>query len=331
MAQLRVSVVIAAYNSTWCVERALTSVMTQTRLPDEVLVCDDGSTDGTPDLVEDRYGPPVAVLRLPHRNASASRGEGLGRATGDWLAMMDADDVWFPEKLERQLDFITRHPEIRLVTSDGILESAEGVIRESWFSDYFDPVRDIVGDLAPLVIERCFLLLSSTMVERSVYREAGGMDPEFAHSYDYDLWVRVLSRHPGGLMAEPLVSYFSSPGGLSRDYEARARDDLRIMRELERDGRPDLRRRAALRAVLLEFNLGLMCLRGGRFAEGRARMRRSLARGPMGRRLMAAAGSLVPDRAVGWLMRSNWLKRRVARSRESRGRLILGDGTRDAA
>jgi len=321
-----VSVVIAAYNAAWCIGRALDSLLAQTRVPDEVLVCDDGSTDGTADLIERGYSAPIRVLRLPHKNASAARNEGLKIATGDWLAFMDADDRWFPEKLERQLDYIARHPEIRLVTSDGIYEKADEVIRESWLSDYFDPVTEMVGDLAPTVLERCYPLLSATMVERNAYHAIGGIDTHYTHCYDYDLWLGVLSRFPGGVMPDRLVGYFWSAGALSRNNEARNRDDLRLMRKIENGERADLRRRAAERAASLEYEIGLICLRGGRYEEARACMRRALAKGPPLRRAMAVAGAILPGWAAGPLMRSKWLKRGVARSREVRDVLLNRDG-----
>src|SRR5262249_54384793 len=158
-------------------------------------------------------------------------------------------------------------PEIRWIASDGVFESAEEVLRESWLSDYFDPVRDLIGDLAPLLLERCFALLSSTMVERAAYHQAGRIDTGFTHACDYDLWMLVLQRHPGGLMADRLVSYFSSPGALSRNLEMRDRDDIRVMRRVAGEGRSDLRGRAAERAASLEFNLALKLLRAGRRDE----------------------------------------------------------------
>jgi len=331
---MKVSLVLTVYNATWCVEHALDSVLRQSRVPEEILVCDDGSTDGTADLVEQRYGAAVSVLRLPHRNASATRREGLARAGGDWLAFMDADDTWFPDKLERQLDFIARHPDVRMVMSDGVYASAEGVLRESWLSDYFDPVREMVGDLFPPLIERCFPLMSSVMVERSAYREVGGLDPDITYSHDYDLWLRVLARHRGGLMADRLITYYSSPGALSRRYEERYRDDLAIMRRIQRGElgkRPKLQRRAARRAAALEFDLALLCLRTGRNEEAREHLWRAMARGPLRRRLISAAGALAPDWWLTRLLRSRWIKQTAAASRQAPGILGVGDEAREAA
>jgi glycosyltransferase involved in cell wall biosynthesis len=316
---MKVSTVMTVYNAAWCVERALDSVMAQTRRPDEIIVCDDGSTDGTPELIEHRYGAAVTVLRLPHRNASATRAVGLGQATGDWLAFMDADDSWRPDKMERQLAFIAEHPEIRFVSSDATYVSADGVIRESWLADYFDPVVERVGDLLAPLVERCFVLMSSVMVERDAYHESGGLDPEIVYSHDYDLWMRILARHPGGLMADRLIEYFWSPGALSRRFEARYRDDLALMRRVEEGSfgrRPDLMRKAHARAASLEFDLGLMCLRSGRADEGRIRMRRALIHGPFRRRMFAVAGSMLPDWALTPLMRSAWVKETVAGARD---------------
>ncbi len=321
---MRLSVVLTVYNASWCIERALDSVMGQTRPPEEVLLCDDGSTDGTPDLVEGEFGSRVQVLRLPHRNASATRREGLARATGDWFCMLDADDRWVPDKLERQLAYLARHPEVRFLSSDGVLESADGVVRESWLADYFDPVREMVGDLLPPLVERCFPLVSSMMFEREAYEAVGGFDPAMVYSHDYDLWMRLAARYPGALMSDRLIQYFTSPGALSRNFEARYRDDLELMRRIERGGlghRPELERLAAERAAALEFDLALLCLKSGRVPEGHDRMRRAMLRGPLRRRLLAAAGAWLPPALLRRLVRSSWLKLLVQGARRSLRRI----------
>jgi glycosyltransferase involved in cell wall biosynthesis len=324
---MRASVVMAAYNAAWCIDAALDSVLAQTRPPHEVLVCDDGSTDGTPDRVEARYGGRVTVLRLPHVNAAATRCVGLARAGGDWLAFLDADDVWHPEKLERQQAFLAAHPEVRWQGTDGRLVSAEGVVRESWFSDYFDDSADRVGDLQIPLVHRCFPLVSSMLVERVAYDAVGGLDPAIALSYDYDLWLRLAGRYPGGMMADRLVDYFTGPATLSRNYEARYRDDLAIMRRAERGDygdRPGLRRIASGRAATLEFKLALLGLRDGRFADARERLRRAARRGPLRRRLMAAGGAWLPDAALARLARAPWAKRAIASARANPARLSTG-------
>jgi glycosyltransferase involved in cell wall biosynthesis len=326
----RVSVVIAAYNAAWCIERALDSLVAQSRRPDEVLVCDDGSTDGTAELVESRYSGFIRVLRLPHRNASATRRVGLEEATGDWLAFLDADDWWKPAKLERQLAYLERHPEVRYCGTDGELVSAEGVIRESWLSEYFTPLRDLHGDLMLLLIERCFPLLSSMMVERHAYHEVGGLDPEIERAYDYDLWLRCAARYPGAILAEPLIYYFSHPGSLSRNLEPRYRDDLTVMRRAAK-GRYGRGRRmqgiAAERAAALELDLAITCFRSGRWPEGRAHMARAALAGPLRRRLVAVAGAVLPGYAMPRLMRSAWAKDVLRRNRRQPRALAPGEAT----
>ena len=317
---MKVSVVLTVYNAAWCVERALDSALSQTLPPDEILVCDDGSTDGTPDLIENTFGSRVTVLRLPHRNASATRSVGLARASGDWLAFMDADDTWYPRKLEAQRDYLVAHPEVRHVSTDGVFVSPDGVVRESWLSDYFHPPRELRGDLLPMLIERCFILMSSSLVERNTYHEVGGMDPDVAYSHDYDLWMRIAGRWPMAVINERLITYLTSPGALSRRYEARHRDNLELMRRVERGVyRPDpaLMKRGAERAAALEYDLGLICLRTGRTVEGQAHLRRAAAAGPAARRVLATVGGHLPGWAMPALRRARWLRGAVHESREA--------------
>lgn len=313
-----ISVVLAVYNATWCIERALDSVLAQTRPVREVLVCDDGSTDGTADLVERKYGARVTVLRLPHKNAAATRTVGLERAEGDWLAFLDADDMWEPEKIERQNAFLDAHPDVRWLTSDGRYVSDEGVLRESWMADYFDPVRELSGDLFRALVLRCFPLVSSMLVDRECYRAVGGLDPGIPRSYDYDLWLRLAARYPGGLQPEKLVRYWWHPGQLSRNIEARYLEDLAIMErvaagELRRE--PDVIRLAGERVASHRFDLGLWALRAGKDDEARRYFRGAVSAGPASRRAMALAAALAPPPLLRAVMRSAWLKRSVQGAR----------------
>lgn len=321
---MRVSVVVAVYNASWCVERALESVLAQSEPPAEVLVGDDGSTDGTADLVESRFGGAVRVLRFAHRNASACRRDAITRATGDWIALLDADDLWHPDKLASQRGFAARHPEVRWFGSDGRYVSAAGVERESWLSDYFDPVQEMAGNLLPGLVHRCFPLVSSMLVERRAYDEVGGLDPGLVYSHDYELWLRLAARYPGGVMAERLIDYFTGPATLSRNYEGRFRDDLELMRRLEAGGYGadrELRGVAAGRAAEFEFRLAVHNLRAGRLREARARLRRAAWGGPWRRRLLAAGGAILPGRALGWVMRSRRVKEMVIATGRAPGRI----------
>lgn len=330
---MKVSVVITVYNGNWCIERALDSVLGQTRPVHEVLVCDDGSTDGTPDLVEDRYGPPIRVLRFPHRNATACRSDGLERATGDWLAFMDADDAWFPEKNERQIEYLESHPSVRWIGTNGELFGRDGVILDDWFSQYFDQVQDISGDVLPQLVERCFPLLSSMMVQAEAYHAVGGLDHDIHRAYDYDLWLRLAGRYPGAFLAERLIRYWTGPGTLSKDLQERARQDLMVLRKVVSGASVTdrrVRKRAAERVAALEFDLALKLMRGRRYSEARTHLRAAWKRGPLQRRLLALGGSLLPDPLLRRIVLSQRLKTRVRDSRE-RVKTLSASGAEDAS
>jgi len=314
-----VSVVITCYNAAWCIERALDSVFAQTLLPEEVLVSDDGSSDDTVRRIIERYGDEVRLLQLPHRGLTPSRVAAIEACRGPWFAIMDADDSWLPEKMERQMRFLERHPEIAWLSSDGLHVSADGVLAESWLSGYFTPVEDMVGDLFAPIVQRCFPLVSSSLIRKDAYVAVGGMDLDVEYSQDYALWLRLAARYPAGLMKDRLTTYWSSPNQLSKRIEERYRDDRRLMErvargEYRRD--PVAQRIAREKVASYEFELGLICLRSGRYREGQLHLwRAATSAGPAQRRLVALFGAVTPRAALRHLMHSRWLKHRVQGSR----------------
>jgi glycosyltransferase involved in cell wall biosynthesis len=115
-ASRRVSVVVPTHSRANLIEESIDSVLRQTVPVHEIIVVDDGSTDSTCDIVH-AYGDRVILLRQDHHGAAAARNCGLARATGDWIALLDSDDVWIPAKIEKQLRFLDQHPHCGFVHS----------------------------------------------------------------------------------------------------------------------------------------------------------------------------------------------------------------------
>jgi glycosyltransferase involved in cell wall biosynthesis len=109
-----ISVIIPTYNRLALLKETLNSVLQQTIPVHEIIVIDDASTDGTPDAVR-QYGPPVVLSTQEHAMEAAARNRGAAMATGEWIALLDSDDIWKPTKIERQIQYIDQHPECGLV------------------------------------------------------------------------------------------------------------------------------------------------------------------------------------------------------------------------
>ena len=193
-----VSVVIPTHQRAALLGRALLSVRRQTRLPGEVIVVDDGSTDGTGALVRAEF-PRVRYLRRDHGGVSAARNQGIAAARGEWIALLDSDDVWRPEKLERQLAGLAAAPQRRICHTD-----------EIWVRDgrRVNPGRRHAkrgGRIFRHCLELCAISPSAALIHRSVFDRVGLFDEALPACEDYDLWLRVTARYPVLLVDEPLV------------------------------------------------------------------------------------------------------------------------------
>lgn len=210
----RVSVVIPTYNRKELLARALDSVFSQTCPADEVIVIDDGSTDGTRQYIAEEY-PSVLIHFQEHSGVSSARNRGIRLSQFEWIAFLDSDDEWLPGKLESQLNFIRRNPFCKVCHTD-----------EIWIRSGVRVNPKLKHEKSGgLIYEKCLQLCamspSSVIIHRDVFRSVGVFDEEFPVCEDYDLWLRITSRYPVDYLDEKLVlKYGGHEDQLSRTYSA---------------------------------------------------------------------------------------------------------------
>lgn len=212
MGVAKVSVVIPTFNRADFITRALDSVAAQTCPVSEMIVIDDGSTDGTQDIIS-RYYPHVRLITQSNRGVSCARNAGIRNAAGDWIAFLDSDDAWRPNKMERQIDTLTRHPEFKIVHSNEIW------IRSGKRLNQKQKHRKYGGYIFTHCLPVCSISPSASLIHRSVFDAVGSFDESLPACEDYDLWLRICSRYPVLYVDEELiVKYGGHPDQLSRKF-----------------------------------------------------------------------------------------------------------------
>ncbi len=188
-----VSVIIPAYNAERYIADAIESALGQTLPPYEIIVVDDGSTDGTADVVR-RYGEPVRLLLQRNRGPAAARNRGLMEARGEFVAFLDADDVWTRRNLELQVAALTASP--RACLSYGRIQWFSG--RPSASLSETEPSHDPqpAGDVLPVLVLRHLWATPAVVVRRGAVLSVGGFDDALRIGEDYDLWLRLASGGP---------------------------------------------------------------------------------------------------------------------------------------
>lgn len=209
-----VSVIIPTWNRASLLRRTLASVLGQTVVPLEVLVADDGSTDDTAAVVHE-FGARATHLALPHRGQpAAARNAALARARGNWVAFVDDDDLWQPDKLERQLALTHGGPAL-LCCNAGLIDEHDAPLGRNLHEAH--PLAK-EPDVLRALIGGNYVVCSSVVAPAALIRAAGGFceDPVLRGAEDYDLWLRCALRAPLRYEHEPRVRYrVSGHGNLS--------------------------------------------------------------------------------------------------------------------
>lgn len=192
----KISVVIPTFNRAETIERAIDSVLNQTYNNFELLVVDDGSTDETEDIISNY--PDIKYLKQENSGVASARNLGIKNSTGDYIAFLDSDDEWIPDKLLKQINFFDAHPEFEWVHSNEIWIRLGSELKQlkkhrKGGGDQFIPSLDLC-----LISPSC-VLIKKEILSNTLFRE------DFEVCEDYDLWLRLLLNFPIGFIEEPLV------------------------------------------------------------------------------------------------------------------------------
>lgn len=243
----KVSVVIPTYNRRVMVREAIDSVLAQSFRDFELIIVDDGSTDGTDQQISQPTDNRIRFQGIEHSGPAAARNRGVELARAPMLGFLDSDDLWAPTKLERQLAFMCANP------ACAISQTGEIWIRDGRRVNPGRRHRKRAGDIFIDSLRICLISMSATMMRTDLFRALGGFDEIMVAAEDYDLWVRILVDHEAGLFDEPLVTRRGGrPDQTSAATPALDRFRILALMKLLADERLSPVRRSAVVEVLTE-------------------------------------------------------------------------------
>ncbi len=229
-----VSVVIPAYNVAAHIGEAIDSVLAQDYAPVEIIVVDDGSRDDTADVVSSRF-PQVTLIRKANGGAATARNAGIRQAQGEFIAFLDADDIWLPGKLKAQVDYFRAHPDVAMNCTgfsqwvsdeEGVFPDPLSVIPDQAgvASDAID--RELSGWVYHRLLLRSFVWTTTVMMRRTLIDKIGLFDESFRLGQDYEYFLRASRETEIHRLSRAYALYRQHPGsatarGIDYNYAAR--------------------------------------------------------------------------------------------------------------
>ena len=192
------SVIIPTFNRKEETARAVRSVLAQTLSDHEIIVVDDGSTDGTP-LLREEFGGRIIYLSQKNSGVSSARNRGIRESSSRYIAFLDSDDLWLPDKLAAHREFLARNGGM------AIHQTNETWIRKGRRVNPMNRHRKPSGHIFIASLDLCLVSPSAVCMERSLFDRYGLFDELLPACEDYDLWLRISSREPVGLIDRELT------------------------------------------------------------------------------------------------------------------------------
>jgi glycosyltransferase involved in cell wall biosynthesis len=215
----KVTVIIPAYNAMKYLPETLESVQKQTLTDFEALIINDGSSDGIVEWATQITDPRVRLISQENQGTAAARNHGIVESKGEYIAFLDADDIWEPTKLEKQAQCLDNNPLV------GLVDTWTAFIDENSKPTGLVMRNDTEGDVYKKVVESCDSPVccgSSPMIRRSCFDTLGLFDRD-SYIEDVDMWIRIATRYHYGVVKEPLVKYRMHPNNKSKDCQSMLR------------------------------------------------------------------------------------------------------------
>lgn len=220
----KVSVLLTCYNHVRYIPQAYEGILNQTVKDVEIVAIDDGSTDGTREWLKGRQEPIKLIFNEKNLGTYASLNVALKAATGDFIAILNDDDVWAPTKLERQLGLFTKCPKVGLVHTDGKFIDGEGKLFEGEPLGFEFPKTE-TGNLVLGLMYANKIIASAVLVKRECFDRLGGFNESYFGSGDWEMWLRIAEEYDIGFVSEPLTFYRVHGGNASHKLDRIWRDD----------------------------------------------------------------------------------------------------------
>jgi len=225
--QKLVSVIIPTYNSLQYICKAIDSVLAQTYKNIEIIVVDDGSTDDTM-LILKKYESKIAIISQANRGPSIARNVGIVKAKGDYITFLDSDDLWLPEKLEKQIDFIKANPNVKFVNCCAAVYNMKTDKNEK--IPKLNYPKKIL--LKKLLIKNCVGDLPGWFIAKECFDKVGLFDETLAVAEDWDLALRICREFEYGVVDEPLIVIQQREGSQSYFGSKNLENELRFLNKI---------------------------------------------------------------------------------------------------
>lgn len=211
---MKISVIIPTYNRKFFLKRSVDSVLKQTLKPYEIIIIDDGSSDGTSSMIKESY-PAVNLIRQENKGVSAARNNGIRSSSGDWICFLDSDDEWKKNKLKNQELALTQN------TNYLFCHSNEEWIRNGKKINQKKKHKKYGGDIFKKCLDMCRISPSSVMIYKKVFDNIGFFNEDLIVCEDYELWLRICAHYKVLFVDEPLIiKYGGHEGQLSNSIES---------------------------------------------------------------------------------------------------------------
>lgn len=248
---MNISVVIPSYNRKDFLKRSIDSAINQTKKPLEIIVVDDGSTDGTEAMIKSDYDF-VKFIKQKNKGVSAARNIGIKVSIGEWICFLDSDDEWKKDKLEKQINAMKSNPGYKFFHSNEIwIKNGLRINQKKKHKKYG-------GDIFDKCLDMCRISPSSVMIDKTVFDEVGNFNEDLVVCEDYELWLRICDKYRVFFIDEPLIiKYGGHQGQLSYSIESIENHRIKALEYLILENLNRKNKRHAIQMLLSKLNIYL--------------------------------------------------------------------------